>query len=102
MADRRRTAVLTVLAMFVVSGVVTLLPSSSQAASTTVIMRGNKYNPEEVHVDPGDTVVWNNQDSRVHTVNADDGSFRSGDIRPGNSFSHQFDDEGYYYFFCKY
>ncbi|HET7481417.1 MAG TPA: cupredoxin domain-containing protein [Actinomycetota bacterium] len=98
----KRPIVLATLLVVMASAVVTVLSVPSQAASTTVTMRGNKYNPSEVHIDPGDTVIWNNQDSRVHTVNADDGSFRSGDIRPGGSFSHQFDDEGYYYFYCKY
>jgi plastocyanin len=102
MARGKRTAVALALTLVAGSAVVALLPGSSQAASTTISMRGNRFNPSEVHIDPGDTVVWNNQDSRVHTVNADNGSFRSGDIHPGGNYSHQFADEGYYYFYCKY
>ena len=62
----------------------------------------NRFIPEEVRIDPGDTVVWSNQGSKTHSVTADDKSFNSGDIRAGQSYSQQFDKEGYYFYFCKF
>jgi plastocyanin len=78
-------------------------PASSYAASTTVTIRDNYFAPQEVHIDPGDTVVWSSQAAGgVHTVTADDRSFDSGDLHPGDSYQHTFTKEGYYYYHCKY
>ena len=76
------------------------LPVASQAASQTVSITDNRFSPQEVHIDPGDTVVWTNNGARVHDVKADDGSFRSGDMSRGESFTHTFKEEGYYYYHC--
>ncbi len=63
-------------------------------------MRGYQFE-KEVHVDAGTTITWNNADPAVHTVTATDLSFDSGDIAPGDSWSHTFTTPGTYEIYCK-
>jgi len=98
----RRLSNFMVLILFATTGVVALAPQPSSAASKTVAMKDNRFDPETIRIDPGDTVVWTNQGSRAHTVTADDRSYNSGDKKTGESYSRQFDKEGFYYYFCKY
>jgi plastocyanin len=46
------------------------------------------------------TVSFLNQDSVVHTVSADDGSWSSGPIRPGQRWSANFNEPGTYVYHC--
>ncbi|MDQ3964659.1 MAG: right-handed parallel beta-helix repeat-containing protein [Actinomycetota bacterium] len=78
------------------------LPVASEAASQSVGITDNRFSPQEVHIDPGDTVVWTNQGARVHDVTADDRSFKSEDLGRGESYSHTFPDEGFYYYHCSF
>ena len=63
------------------------------------------YLPYMVTVNPGDDVVWSNDDSAVHTVTSGtvptaDGLFDSGMFMAGTTFSHTFDTLGKYDYFC--
>ena len=104
MADhgRRSRPVGILVALAVVGSALIAVPGTSQAANQSVAARDNRFDPDQVRIDPGDTVVWSNQGSRAHTVNADDGTFKSGDMRPGDTFQKTFSEEGYYYYFCKF
>jgi plastocyanin len=68
--------------------------SSSPAMSTnnpnTVSIKNMAFSPNALNVTAGTTVTWVNNDGTTHTVTADDGSFDSGDIAPGGSFTHKF------------
>src|SRR3954470_20736226 len=46
------------------------------------------FEPSEAAIQPGDTVTWTNEGNHPHTVTADDGSFDSGTLQPGESYSH--------------
>jgi plastocyanin len=35
-------------------------------------------------------VTWTNNDTAAHTITADDGSFDSGNLNPGDTFTHTF------------
>ncbi len=48
----------------------------------------------------GTTVTWTNNDAVTHTVTADDGSFDSGNIAPGATFSHKFSSKGTVSYHC--
>ena len=64
-------------------------------------MIDNFFTPREIHIEPGDTVVWRNSGRNVHDVASDiPGQFRSGDLIRGKTFSHTFTKEGYYYYHC--
>ncbi len=51
-------------------------------------------------VNVGDTVTWTNTGSMPHTVTAADGSFDSGPINPGDTFSFTFSAPGTYNYAC--
>ena len=62
--------------------------------------------PSMITVNPGDEVVWSNDDSVVHTVTSGtisdaDGLFDRNLFMAGETFSHTFDTLGNYDYFCK-
>jgi plastocyanin len=68
---------------------------------------GQKYfDPSEISVKTGTTVVWTNADSVSHTVTSGDpsagpsGAFDSDLIKPGKTFNHKFDSVGTTPYFC--
>ena len=58
------------------------------------------FEPSEAAIQPGDTVTWTNEGNHPHTVTADDGSFDSGPLQPGESFSHTFQNPGVVPYYC--
>ncbi len=58
------------------------------------------FEPATVTVPAGATVTWTNTGSRPHTVTADDGSFDSGRLDPGEQFSQTFDQPGTFTYHC--
>jgi len=71
--------------------------SSSQDAkrgSSTVTMQDMRFDPYELKISEGETVTWVNTDDMVYSVTADDGSFDSGDIQPGGSYTRTFNTVG--------
>lgn len=93
----------------VVALVVALLGLPSEpalAAPAAVAVRDNTFEPREVRIDPGDSVVWSyDRGQNAHTVTSDErGQFSSGDMTSTNNptFSHTFEQEGYYPYFCRY
>lgn len=48
----------------------------------------------------GTTVTWSNEDNMMHTVTAVDGSFDSGFLDAGDTWSYTFDEPGEYEYFC--
>jgi len=81
-----------------------LLPLFVQAKSkpTTVHVniKGMKYDPASVTIRAGDTVTWTNADQRDHSVAASDGSFSSGNIGPGATYSFVFNKSGKFEYSC--
>ena len=62
----------------------------STGNSNTVSIKNMAFLPASLSVTSGTTVTWVNNDGIAHTVTADDGTFDSGSIAPGNSFTHTF------------
>jgi len=64
------------------------------------------YIPYNVTVNPGDKVIWSNDDTAAHTVTSGtptggpDGKFDSSLFMAGTTFSHTFDTLGEYPYFC--
>lgn len=58
------------------------------------------YSVNVLTVPAGTTVTWTNEDGMMHTVTAADGSFDSGFLNEGDTFSYTFDEPGEYEYFC--
>ncbi|TFG88373.1 MAG: copper-binding protein [Hyphomicrobiales bacterium] len=69
--------------------IATTAASSNQPASAAhqVLIERFAYDPEVLPVKIGDTVTWTNRDIVPHTVTAEDGSWDSGEIAPGATWS---------------
>ena len=70
----------------------TMLPLLLGAKRVSISIDDMAFNPGSVDVQVGDTVTWTNNDDRDHTVVGD--AFRSGNLRPGSSYSFQFNNPG--------
>lgn len=71
--------------------------------SSALIGYLSSYDPEELTVNVGESVVWVNEDDVVHTATADDGSWDTGDIDADNqSEPIVFDTAGEYDYSCTY
>ncbi len=77
-------------------------PEASTGMAVSASIAGFKFDPETLDVTVGTTVTWTNNDSTAHTVTADDGSFQSGKIDPGASWSYTFDTAGTFAYHCEY
>ncbi len=63
-------------------------------------MRTMTFAPNRLEIAAGTTVRWTNNDQLVHTISADDGSWDSGPVEPGKSWSHTFTQAGEFAFHC--
>ncbi len=81
-----------------------LLPliGADPVGGAAVSIRNLQFNPAAVQIKVGQSVSWTNNDDRDHTVVADDGSFRSGNLKPGGSFSYRFTKAGDFSYGCGY
>jgi plastocyanin len=77
---------------------VSILPNSG------VNMTSPGYSPQQIVVVIGfnNTVTWINNDNVPHTVTAKDGSFDSGNLNSGQSFTYTFTAPGNYSYYCSY
>src|SRR5215207_6548556 len=74
--------------------------AAHQEAAFDVQVVDFAFEPATVTVPAGATVTWTNTGSRPHTVTADDGSFDSGRLDPGEQFSQTFDQPGTFTYHC--
>lgn len=75
--------------------------AATGAANTVTINIGNfAFDPKELQIEAGTTVIWKNAVGR-HSVTADDGSFDSPIMAPGEEFKETFDHPGPVKYFCK-
>ena len=61
------------------------LPMAARAASHEIRIEDRAFVPPSVDAAPGDTITFVNADAVAHTATADDASFDTGRIRPGES-----------------
>lgn len=70
--------------------VITAISMNVFANIYTLSIHDGKFWPQDMTVQYGDIVYWENNDNTVHSVTATDGSFDSGPLEPGDSFYHEF------------
>jgi plastocyanin len=107
--------VVVMVILFLMGNPGTLMPSQNRSMSeteetvpveTTEVMehalaiKDYAYSEQTITVKVGEKVTWTNNDTVAHTATADDGSFDTGMIEPGQSGSVAFDTAGTYTYHC--
>lgn len=77
-------------------------PVRAQADEVAIEIVDFAFSPATIEIPAGTVVTWTNNDSAPHTVTADDGSFDSGTIESGASFSLPFNEPGTYTYHCEF
>ncbi|MDI6716821.1 MAG: cupredoxin family copper-binding protein [Actinomycetota bacterium] len=72
-----------------------------RAPEADIVMQDYAFQPDEIYISLGSELTWVNNDSVTHTVTADDGSFDSGSLRQGDSFSFTFKEKGTFKYHCR-
>lgn len=65
-----------------------------------IVINRLSYTQPDIEVAAGTTIIWRNDDLLEHTVTADDGTFQSGMIPIGRSWSHTFNSPGTFSYHC--
>jgi plastocyanin len=92
---------LTYVAALALVATLVLAPSAgAQGQTMTVSIEDFFFSPANMTVAPGTTVTWVNNGQAPHTSTADDGTWDSGTLQPGESFSFTFDQAGTYTYHC--
>ena len=66
-----------------------------------VVIKSFAFDPKNIKVPVGTEIEWVDEGGR-HTVQADDGSFKSEILMTGGTFRHRFDRKGTYRYFCEF
>lgn len=75
--------------------------SMSSSDGIVVNLVDNKFEPSELTIKAGTTVIFTNIGNRTHTVTADNGLFNSGRMSSGATFEYTFTEPGEYPFYCE-
>ncbi len=83
--------------------VLMVLPAT--AAQIPVSMVDYAFSPQTVNINPGDEVIWTNNGYYVHTSTSGtngvpDGTWNSGNLSPGNTYTRMFPTSGTFPYFC--
>jgi plastocyanin len=93
----KRLLYLAILSMVVL---VVFAPAASAQDDMTVSIQDFFFSPDQMTVAPGTTVTWVNDGQQPHTSTADDGTWDSGTLQPGDDYSFTFDQPGTYTYHC--
>ena len=74
--------------------------SQAQAATVEVKIDNFTFNPQQITVKAGDTVIWVNHDDIPHTVTSKTMVFRSKAMDTDDKFSFTFATPGKFDYFC--
>jgi plastocyanin len=85
--------------LFVVSIALAITPTSG-AAGHDVGIANFAFSPNSITIAPGDTVTWTNSDGTTHTVTGNNGSWGSGNLANGGTYTHQFNETGDFSYHC--
>jgi LPXTG-motif cell wall-anchored protein len=88
------------LAILSMAAMLISAPAVSAQDEMTVSIQDFFFDPDQLSVAPGTTVTWVNEGQAPHTTTADDGTWDSGTLQPGEDFSFTFDQPGTYTYHC--
>jgi len=78
----------------------TAAPDNSQSSVPTVVIDNFAYAPQSITVRQGTFILFTNKDYVPHTITADDGSFDSGTLNPGSTWTGAFNTKGTFTYHC--
>lgn len=73
---------------------------NNQSTGNSVTIQNTAFSPQNLQVKVGQEVTWTNQDQFTHTVTSDTGTFDSGNVANGKTFSFTFTKEGTFTYHC--
>ena len=76
--------------LLLVATLMLAFPGNAFAATKTVNIFGAVFDPARVTIDAGDTVRWVNKDNAQHQIVANNGTFASPVLNPGQAYGHTF------------
>ena len=76
------------------------VPVTSTGQLYPVMIVDDEFQPGDLSIPAGSTVVWMNMGQHRHSVTADDGSFASDALENGATFQFTFTQEGIYIYHC--
>lgn len=76
-----------------------MIAQPTAAEKLSVKISNFQFEPKELTINAGTIVEWTDVGGR-HTVEADDGSFKSDTLTAGGTFEHRFESPGVYPYYC--
>lgn len=76
-------------------------PKPAAPAVTRVTVKNFGFDPPELNITAGTEVEWVDEGGK-HSIQADDGSFKSDPLTAGASFKHRFDVPGRFPYYCEF
>jgi plastocyanin len=99
-AMRRRLRAASLLAFLALLSMPESAIAGADEIREDVEMLDNVFDPRVIRVPAGGSLEWTNGGRSLHNVMADDGSFASDDLEPGNTYERTFPTEGAFPYFC--
>ena len=79
----------------------TTTTTTTQPQTYNVSIQNVAFSPSTLTIHVGDTVVWTNKDSVIHTVTSDTGTeLNSANLSNGETYSHTFNQAGTFNYHC--
>jgi plastocyanin len=105
MTRRTRAAIAVAVAFLAAPLLVAVHPATARVPAedpiVTVHVRDNTFTPSRLSVRPNTVVRWVNEGRNRHNVTPNSGkTFESGDLAPGQSYTHRFEDVGSFAYYC--
>lgn len=72
------------------------------ASANAVRIANQKFAPTSITIKAGESVTWTNADNRDHKLVAKDGSWKSDNLKHGDTFTQKFERAGTYDYACEY
>jgi plastocyanin len=64
------------------------------------IKTSDAYSPNPITIARGGAITWTNNDTTAHTSTSDTGTWNSGSLAPGASFTFTFSNSGSFIYHC--
>lgn len=75
-------------------------PAVAQTDTVAIRVVDDAFRPGSIGVTANTQIVWTNEGTNDHTVTADNGSFESGALEPGDTFTVSIDAPGVFRYHC--